>query len=74
MKNSQRVLAALALAGAALSVTGTAHADPTGLLGRGDTPDVTAEGVGGHVNKGVGELVLSRPLATVEGVNTGHII
>ncbi|MEV7356352.1 hypothetical protein [Kitasatospora sp. NPDC091276] len=35
MNNTKRVLAALALAGAALTITGTAHA--SGILGLGDT-------------------------------------
>ncbi|MEU6976444.1 MULTISPECIES: hypothetical protein [unclassified Streptomyces] len=75
MQITKRTLAVLALAGAALSVVGTAHADgtgDTGSVGRGASADVTADGLGGDVNKGVGKLILRQPL--VEGVNTGHII
>ncbi|KKZ74948.1 hypothetical protein [Streptomyces showdoensis] len=77
MKIAQRTLAVVALAGAALSTAGTSYADGpggSGLVSRGDHADVTSEGVGGDVNKGVGELVLRQPLVAVEGVNTGHII
>ncbi|MFC8507402.1 hypothetical protein ACFU3J_05180 [Streptomyces sp. NPDC057411] len=73
MKIAQRTLVALALAGAAsLSVAGAAHAD--GVVGRDDSADVTADGLGRDVNKGVGKLLLHQPLAAVEGVNTGHVI
>ncbi|MEU7012624.1 hypothetical protein [Streptomyces sp. NPDC046385] len=75
MKITQRALAVIALAGAALSVAGTVHAEgsgDTGFARRGDSGDVTADGLGGDVNKGVGKLILRQPL--VEGVNTGHII
>ncbi|MFJ9812939.1 hypothetical protein ACIRTB_32455 [Streptomyces sp. NPDC101158] len=76
-KLTKRTLAALALAGAALSLPATAHADgpgSSGLVSGGEASDVTADGVGHDVNKGVGKLLFDRPLAAVEGVNTGHVI
>lgn len=77
MKLTQRTLAALALAGAALALPGTAHADGpggSGLVSGGDAADITSDGVGKELNKGVGKLVLDKPLVAVEGVNTGHVI
>lgn len=72
MKLAQRTLVVMALAGAAsFSGAGIGQAD---VVSRGDSADVTAEGLGGDVNKGVGELILRQPLVAVEGVNTGHVI
>ncbi|MFG3345072.1 hypothetical protein ACGF1Z_08390 [Streptomyces sp. NPDC048018] len=74
---TQRSLAVLALAGAALSLPAAAHADGpgrSGLVSGGESSDVTSDGVGHDVNKGVGKLLFDRPLAAVEGVNTGHVI
>ncbi|WP_119097234.1 hypothetical protein [Streptomyces sp. WM6372] len=71
MNNTKRVLAALALAGAALSFTGTAMAsqgDSRGNIGsvsRDESFNFNAQSFGDSVNNGIGNVIT--PVADLQG-------
>ncbi|MEU6895433.1 hypothetical protein ABZ934_27370 [Streptomyces sp. NPDC046557] len=73
MNNTKRVLAAVALAGAALSFTGTAMADQVDSLGdigsvaRDESFNFDSQTFGDSVNNGIGNVI--SPGAAFEGVD-----
>ncbi|MFD9307816.1 hypothetical protein ACFWCB_34940 [Streptomyces sp. NPDC060048] len=71
MNNTKRVLAAVALAGAALSFTGTAMADQSDSLGdigsvaRDESFNLNSQTFGDSVNNGIGNVI--NAIADLEG-------
>ncbi|MFJ7588442.1 hypothetical protein ACIQZO_13855 [Streptomyces sp. NPDC097617] len=63
MNNTKRVLAAIALAGAALAMSGTAHADQGNSMGnigsvnRDESFNFNTQSFGDSLNNGIGNMI-----------------
>ncbi|NEA67384.1 hypothetical protein [Streptomyces sp. SID12488] len=72
MNHTKRALAAIALAGAALTMTGTAHADQgtgqgdIGPVGRDESFNFDSHSFGDSVNNGIGNVI--NAVADLQGI------
>ncbi|MEV7844078.1 hypothetical protein AB0O50_08835 [Streptomyces cyaneofuscatus] len=66
MNNTQRVLTALAVAGAVLSSAGSAYADEHPLINRDESANLYAETLGDSINSGIGNQL--NPMSVVGGI------